>query len=156
MCKLINIEFNNQNAVSDEDQKPSTGDHLDEYVRQLIDSEKDAQDNYDKTILSLSSGALGISFAFIKDIVGTDPISNPSLLILAWICWVISMTSVLYSFYVSNRAFRKAIDQAYKGHIFDEHPGGVFEKITNVLNVLSGSLFVVGLILIIIFVNYNI
>ena len=156
MKKLINIEFHNNDATPEEEREQTFDNGLKDYIKDLVESEKDAQDNYDKTILTLSSSAFGISFAFIKDIVGSDPLSYSYILILAWSCWLISMAFVLYSYFMSNRAFRKAIDQAYKGKIYEEHPGGIFEKITDLLNILSGSLFVVGLILIIIFVSQNI
>lgn len=39
-----------------------------EYLRQLIEGEREIGAGFDKTIITLSSGALGLSLAFIKDI----------------------------------------------------------------------------------------
>ena len=46
-----------------------------EYRNGLIAAEQKSQDDYDKTIISLSGGALAISVVFIKDIMGnSEPI----------------------------------------------------------------------------------
>mgnify|MGYP006172313013 CR=1 FL=1 len=79
------------------------------YRQSLIEAEKQGQDSFDKTVLSLSGGALGISFVFIKDIIGVGAIVLPHLLLAAWVCWALSMLAILVSFYTSNRALRKAI-----------------------------------------------
>jgi len=42
---------------------------LQEYRTHLVAAEQKAQEDYDKTVISLSGGALGISFAFIVDCI---------------------------------------------------------------------------------------
>ncbi|WP_134984071.1 hypothetical protein [Xanthomonas axonopodis] len=54
-----------------------------EYRQWLVVAEQKAQEDYDKTVLTLSGGALGISFAFVKDIVGQNPIQNSSWLLIS-------------------------------------------------------------------------
>ena len=60
---------------------------LKEYRSHLILAEQKAQEDYDKTVVFLSGGALGISFAFVKDFIGTGPMVSQNWLIWAWICW---------------------------------------------------------------------
>lgn len=129
-------------------------DDLKEYRNQLIVAEQKAQENFDKTILSLSSGALGISFAFLKDIIGVNPI-NISLLILSWTSWALSSTSVLISYYMSHKALSHAIKQVDTNTIRKEQPGGWYDKFTGFLNVLGLILFILGLFLMIWFVKTN-
>jgi len=129
-------------------------DDLKEYRNQLIDAEQKAQDNFDKTVLSLSSGALGISFVFLKDIVGDTPASI-SLLMVAWISWALSSTSVLISFYMSHKALRHAIKQVDFNKIREEHPGSWYDKFTGFLNGFALILFVVGLFSMIWFIKMN-
>jgi hypothetical protein len=128
----------------------------------LITSEQKAQEDFDKTVVSLSGGALGISFAFIKDIIGDHPINVKWALIASWICWGISITSVLFSYFTSHLALRKSIrqfDEAVKDgeteKIYTQRPGGIFSLITAILNALGGLLFFTGVALITIFVWYN-
>lgn len=125
-----------------------------EYRDLLIRSEQKAQEDFDKTILSLSSGALGISFAFLKDVVGADPI-NVRLLTIAWISWALSSTSILVSYYTSQQALRIAIKQVDLKKIREETPGGWQDKITGFLNWLGLILFVAGLFFMIWFVKLN-
>ncbi len=129
--------------------------HLEEYRNLLIVAEQKAQEDFDKTVLSLSGGALGISFAFVKDIVGNKPIANSEFLLLSWIAWGLSVTSVLVSFYFSQQALRQAIQQVDAGEIYKQSPGGLFSRLTAILNAAGGLLFLAGVILMVVFVSYN-
>ena len=80
---------------------------LENYRTLLVDAEQKAQDDFDKTVLTLSGGALGISFAFVKDFIGDDPIVNAHYLLASWVMWGVSMVSILSSFYFSQQALRK-------------------------------------------------
>lgn len=46
--------------------------------------------------------ALGISFAFIKDLIGSGLIIHPGLLFAAWLSWGLSIVSTLASFFFSE------------------------------------------------------
>jgi hypothetical protein len=56
------------------------------YRNLLQELETKAQEQYDKTVLMLSTGALSISFVFIKDIVKIEKIISVDFLIGSWIC----------------------------------------------------------------------
>jgi hypothetical protein len=135
---------------------------LREYRTHLVTTEQKAQEDYDKTVISLSGGALGISFAFIKDIIGNHPIISKEILVSGWVCWGLSITLVLASYFLSHLALREAIkqfDTAVKNlnvdEIYSQRAGGWYSLITAVLNVLGGLLFLAGVMLITIFVWYN-
>ena len=57
-----------------------------------------SQEQYDKTLLTLSTGALGLSFAFIKDIVNISSATNINYLTGSWICLTLSILCILISF----------------------------------------------------------
>ena len=128
---------------------------LQEYRSLLISAEQKAQEDFDKTVLSLSGGALGISFAFVKDIVGSQPLTHSAYLLISWIVWGISVTCVLASYYFSQQGLRHAIKQVDKEKIYGETPGGPYGRITAILNALGGLLFLTGIVFIVIFVSYN-
>ncbi|MDD5774068.1 MAG: hypothetical protein PHX78_11450 [bacterium] len=90
------------------------GKELREYRNHLVAAEQKAQEDFDKTVLSLSGGALGISFAFIKDIVGAGPFEKLFFLLFSWISWSSSIIIVLLSFFFSHLALRQAINQVDK------------------------------------------
>lgn len=126
---------------------------LNEYRNALIVAEQKSQDDYDKTIVSLSGGALGISLVFIKDIVG---INQPACLwaaVSAWSLWACSIASVVASYFSSRVALRKAINQVDEGKL--ENIGGIATKVTQALNALSGALFILGISFFIVFAANN-
>ena len=110
-----------------------------------------SQEQYDKTLITLSTGALGLSFAFIKDIVDIKSAAYADFLLGSWICFIISILSILLSFLTSKHALEQAIMAEDNGKIFDNK----LDKVTTTLNWLSASFFVVGLIFLVIFVKLN-
>lgn len=128
---------------------------MDAYRTQLIDAEQKAQEDYDKTVLTLSGGALGVSFAFVKDILPSDSVVSQSILLLAWICWTLSIAFVLASHFSSQLALRKAISQVDEGTIRVARTGGIYDLATALFNFLDGALFIAGALLMICFALAN-
>lgn len=128
---------------------------LKEYRAQLLETEQKAQAAFDKTLLSLSGGALGVSFAFVRQFVGEGVASKPDFLFAAWICWIASLAAVLLSHYFSTLAIRKAIKQVDVGSIAVQRPGGHFDTAVAAFNGAGGLLFIAGLVLIAFFVRAN-
>ena len=126
-----------------------------DYRSLLIAAEQKAQEDYDKTVLLLSGGALGISFAFAKDIVGDQPLVCRGLLLASWIAWGISVACVLASFFFSQQALRRTIKQVDEDAIHEQSPGGVYSWITAVFNALGGLLFLAGVAVIVLFASHN-
>ena len=143
-------------STSDQPAPPEPmSDPLEEYRAQLFSTMQKAQDEYDKTVLALSGGALGISLAFIKDVIGSGPIVCAVHLLLAWICWGTSLGTVLLSHYTSHKANVYAISQVDECRIYDERPGGNWDRITNILNATAGILFFGGVVFIVVFASSN-
>lgn len=74
----------------------------------LVNADQKAQDDYDKAVLTLSGGALGVTFGFLKDLVSPNP-AWKVLLLLAWISWALSISAVMWSFYASRRNIENRI-----------------------------------------------
>jgi hypothetical protein len=104
----------------------------------------------------LSGGALGVSFIFLKDVIGSKPIAVPGLLIAAWSAWAASSLAVLFSFHLSHLALRKAISQVDDGSIAKgTKPGGAYARVTAWLNAAGAILFFAGVVLIVSFASFN-
>lgn len=116
------------------------------YRQSLLTAEQKSQEDFDKTVLSLSGGALAISFIFVKDIVGDQPIRNSIYLLYAWVLWALSSFIVLLSFYLSHLALRKAIQQLDGGVIHKETVGGIYSKIISIINPFGALLFFLGIV----------
>jgi len=111
-----------------------------------------SQEQYDKTVITLSTGALGLSFAFIKDVVDIKVASNINFLTGAWICFTLSVLSVLLSFTASKYALDQAIIAEDNN---EEIQINRADLITTILNWLSSIFFIIGLVFIIVFVKLN-
>lgn len=116
------------------------------YRQSLLTAEQKSQEDFDKTVLSLSGGALAISFIFVKDIVGDQPIRNSIYLLYSWILWALSSFIVLLSFYLSHLALRKAIQQLDGGLIRKQTVGGIYSKIISIINPFGALLFFLGIV----------
>ena len=113
------------------------------------------QSEYDKAILALSGGALGVSMTFLKDIVVKQGVQGGGYLLAAWVCWGLSVTCTLFSYYASTQALRRAVKQTDDKLIYLEHAGGRFNQVTKALNIAAGLLFMLGVVSIIVFVAHN-
>jgi hypothetical protein len=130
-------------------------DELTQYRKDLILSRQESQKSYDRHLISLAGGGLAISIAFIHNVIGDKTIQLSEYLLYAWILWTSCITLVLLSFYSSRLALDKAIRQLDSESIHKEHPGGFWNRVTSVLNILAGLAFVLGTISVIYFVIHN-
>ena len=130
-------------------------DDLSDYRKHLLTAEQKSQEDFDKTVLSLSGGALGISFIFLKDVIGPNPIVQPGMLFTAWVAWGTSTFCVLASYYLSHLALRKTIKQIDSKTIRVEKTGGWYRPATAILNALGAILFLVGVCTITLFAAAN-
>jgi hypothetical protein len=130
-------------------------EHLADYRKVLVAADQKGQEELDKAVLSLSGGGLGVSLVFLKDIIGTDPILFPSLLMGAWVAWGISTLAVLLSYHMANLTIRAGIRQIDRGEAYSGPLGGPYAKWTQKLNLVGLVLFFVGVVLITSFVCVN-
>jgi ferric iron reductase protein FhuF len=85
---------------------------LDKYRDSLIETEQSSQSEFDKTVLTLSGGALGISFAFVERFARDGKTMATWALASAWASWTFSLILVLASLYLSTQAVRRTIVNA--------------------------------------------
>lgn len=117
-------------------------------------------ENYDKTLLSLSSLLLGTSLSFIKDVVSLATASHIYLLIVSWSLFGISIISTILSFLTGQQALKLSILYAEQYYIYGKevyrNKVSPYAKVTNWLNYLSGSSYIIALGVTIVFVSINI
>jgi hypothetical protein len=113
----------------------------------LIAADQKASEVYDKTVMTLSGGALGLSITFLKDIIGQSKRVSIQRLEWSWMCLSLSLLLILASMLFSQWALRNAITQVDNGTVGDGRVGGAFSIVTGVLNVVSGLSCVAGIAL---------
>lgn len=125
------------------------------YRETLLGIQEKMQASYDKAVIALSGGALGLSFTFLKEVANREALIATHWLLASWVLWAMSVSCILFSFLSSATAMQKAIKQTDEKTIYIEAAGGLFDRITKLLNVAAGLMFIVGIICIVVFVWRN-
>jgi hypothetical protein len=121
-----------------------------EFLQRL---EVQSQSAFDKSVMALSGGALGLSFAFVADIVPLEGAAHIAWLLLAWGAWAISVACVLASHIFSTLALRKEIESLDREE--DNAPARRWDRVTAYCNAAGGLLFVAGVFSVATFVCLN-
>jgi hypothetical protein len=125
-----------------------------------VQLEQDA--SFDRSLIALSGGAFGISFAFINQIVPLATASNHAILFTAWILFAVCLVLALIGFRISSAIHwaqavesRKAIDELDHNKIPTEHKHWYGTWLTKLQNWLSLVSFIGGVGCLITFVTLN-
>lgn len=124
-----------------------------EYRELLQKLEVESQITYDKAVMTLSGGALAISFAFVKDFTPIDGAQGIIILLTAWTLWGLSLAAVLTSHHLSALALRYAINT--EDDETQEKTSNRYDTATAILNAVSGAFFVLDVICLVTFVYLN-
>ena len=147
---LIKMHTSNKNEETSE-----LNDQEVKYSALLETTRQKSQEFYDKAILTLSGGALGVTISIRKDFasvtVATAATQNDIL--TAWYLWVFSIIFILSSYFFSIIGIDHALSSLRSNNLNTEIPGGVFDIVTQVLNFLAGVCFVAGCIVAITYIN---
>jgi len=131
-------------------------DDLKKYRQHLVETLQKVSESYDKTIITLSSGSLGISFTFIKNFIDETDIHSVEILIISWSLLALSLATVVFSLFFGTLAFKKAIEQVDNNTIYETNAGGNYGKITSFLHGSGAILLILGLFFLGSFVYKNI
>lgn len=117
-----------------------------------IQSEQSEAATYDRWLITLASGAFGLSITFYKDIAGGDPLPETlKFIVSAWAFLCISITLTMVSLQASQHAFRRSVDildQQYESDQPDEvGKANVWDTVVCVLNWGSLLFFILGVAL---------
>ncbi len=119
------------------------------FKNHLRDATLSSANQFDNAILTLSSGFLAVSMAFIKDVVPLAGATFKSGLKLSWALFAAAIVVTVVSFMTSQEATRAFHD--------DEHARGMtWRCVTAWANGISALLFVGAIVLTVIFTARNI
>jgi hypothetical protein len=131
----------------------------DEHRKQAWNDIQTSSDTYDRSLLTLSSGALAVSLAFIKDIVPLKQAVWMPLLYISWIAFAACIVVTVFSFRLSILAQKKQLPHLWAFYM--ERKQEYFDKKSHastalaVATDLAGALFVVGLVSTVVFACKN-
>ena len=121
----------------------------------LVEAERQAAESFDKSLITLSSGALALTVPFIRFLA-----PNPTALCLLFVAWggfILALLTILFSILVSQGALRKQrdiLDELYR-HNADAAQKNRLADVTNALNTASIVLFVGGVLMFALFAGRN-
>lgn len=131
-----------------------------EIQNHLLNARQSSYEQFDKAILTLSTGGLGLSLVFIKDIIPLAEAVCISLLLTSWVLFVAAILSTLSSFVLSQYATDKQLYYAeqYYLHKKEEYhtKRNPFATATKVSNIVSGACFFVAVVCTVTFASINI
>ena len=139
--------------------KSSTTDDYKLYIEErklLIEALREGSRSFDKAILTLASGAFGVTVAFMKDIA-PQPFQNTlCLLANSWVFFSLSLILILFSFLTSQKACREQIDIAYDVIVLKKQRNTPWATITTVCNYLSITALICAIAFWVCFAYWNI
>ena len=131
-------------------------DYLQKYLERVLDVENQLRTSQDKLVVTLSSGALGVSLGFVHDIVDLVDANHLYLLKLSWAVFILALGSVVMGVQFGVLAHRKTQNQIADKSIYTGDPGGVWGKLTTWLQNSGPLLLLAGFCLFALFVSLNI
>jgi hypothetical protein len=149
---------NNKQKRAGEEQEYAVKVH-DKFRDELLKRQLSNTENYDKTILTLSSSGLALSLTFLKFLIPSEGAEYIWLIVTSWICFLISIIISLIAYYVSNLAISKQLIISHDYYI--NQNDNAFEEKNNAsswnktLNNFVGISFVIAMIILVIFVTIN-
>jgi len=134
----------------------------DQHRNKVWEDIKSGTESFDRNLLAFSSGALGLSLAFLKDVAPlTKPIWIWSLF-TSWIAFALCIVITMASFQVSIRAqhqtlkFLKEYYLEGKPESFDKHLQSGWSKAVDWCTVGASTFFAIGVVFTILFVGVNV
>jgi hypothetical protein len=134
----------------------------DEYRRKIWEDSTSGSENFDKYLITFSTGALALSLSFIKDIVPLKDAIWVPCLIVSWFLFISAALVTLISFRISLRALEKmspVVDEFYlNGNVeaFNKHMTDPWTLWVDRCAWGGIIFFVLGLIFTMIFVSANV
>jgi len=116
---------------------------------EIVQDIKDySEEQFDKLIVYLNSGALILTMGFVKDIATITKDTDTKLLIYTWSSFVVSLVLILLSHRSSIISMNFEIKKKEKTSDF-------FDIVTYTLNWASFAIFILGISLFISFIHKN-
>ena len=132
---------------------------INEYRKHLWDALRAGQEQYDKYLLTLSSGGLAISMMLLKDVFGKTQLVYPAILVGSWVLFCLCILATVASFITSQQCLRSRLQKYEKcvetGNFDNANDSEPLEWVTNVLNYVSGVFFLLAIAATITFASIN-
>lgn len=133
----------------------------DEYRRKVWEDSTSQSESFDRYLLTLSGGALGLSLTFLKDVIPLRSAVCVPLLIISWGWFILCILVTLVSFRISIRALEKMVPYLNEFYLegnaeaFNQHLESLWTKAVDWCAYAGIICFVLGLVFTMMFVGVN-
>ena len=140
------------------EENKNTFNEFRKYYQEAINK---SEDDFEKNLIYLSSGALGLTLIFIEKIVPPQNSIYLFLLILGWVLLTVTLGINLVSHLISKKYIQKSQsefdDCIHLKITWDEHYENSLKRNKNIdiINWVSLGLFILGIISIVIYTSIN-
>ncbi len=121
------------------------------YYEQLVNAYSHSSAQFDKMIILIASGSLGISFTFITELVDLTTACYLWLLITSWIILAIVIFCSLISHLLSARAINDELESVLK----PKNSVNKKNSLLKCLNIIMIVLILIALVFLIVFISLN-
>ena len=134
-------------------------DRVVRYRAEMVVGLRSAYSSMDRSVLTLSSGALGLSMAFLRESSNIQAWSAKALLIPSWLGFVLAIVSTVISFRISVLDHKSQLKWAERtlemGKSARKVAEGYYRKRVEFLNILSLICFILAICMTVLFVGVN-
>lgn len=117
-------------------------------------------DSYDNNLITLSSGGLGVSIAFIKEIVHPAQATSLWMLYVSWVCFGLCILTTVISFQIAIKTQKEHLVNCGKYYLDKDDSyrdkAGKYSKALTGCTIFAGVFFVLALAFTIVFAVSNI
>lgn len=117
-----------------------------EYWNKLFEAYKESSSQFDKNILFISSGALGLSISFISDVVKLPDSSYKWILGTSWTVLTIVILFSLMSHYFSMKAINSKMENLYREKDKKSEKLNKYVRLLNLLMLIGLPIGIIGLV----------
>ncbi len=132
----------------------------DTHANQARIDQQSSSDEFDKSLLTFSSGALGLSLAFIKDVVPLEKAEHLNWLYFSWISFAFCIVATIASFPLGIQAQKIHLEYLYKYYIQQQNEflnkKSRWSKAVTCCAIVGSICFLAGLLGTMIFVYENV
>ena len=131
-----------------------------DHKKQAWEDIQSSTDSYDQSLLTLSSGGLGLSIAFIKDVVPLQQAIWLWLLYCSWVAFAVCILTTVISFQIAIETQKELLLNCGKYYIDKDESyrdkRGKYSRILRWCTIVAGGLFVLALACTIVFSVENV
>lgn len=144
----------------EEDERKLRWELYGEHKKQTWQDIQSSTDSYDQSLLALSTGGLGLSIAFIKDLVPLPFAVWLPLLYVSWVLFILTILFTVASFLLSVQAQKRQLEFLWKFYLERDNAfrdkETVFSKALRWCTFLAGTFFLAAVVCTAVFAMKNI